>query len=63
MEQKAKKPATFLFRLTDQEKLVFTERAKEAGLPLTGWMCMNLRKAAAEELEKQGLPNPFVKTG
>ncbi len=62
MHNSSKKHAIFSFRLTEQEKVVFTERAKEAGLSLTSWMCMKLRKSAAEELEKQGLPNPFVKS-
>lgn len=60
MQLNQKKAVTFSFRLTNQEKIVFAERAIEAGLSLTGWMCMKLRQAAVVELEEQGSGNPFV---
>lgn len=60
MQENIKKTVTFSFRLTKQEKIVFSDRADEAGLSLTGWMCMKLRKAAADELDEQGAANPFI---
>lgn len=55
-----RKVASLLLRLEAREKLGFTNAAKIAGLPLTGWIRERLRKVAARELEEANRPVPFL---
>ena len=48
-------------RLTEQEKLGFSEAAELAGIPLSPWVRERLRLAAIRELESAGRQIPFIR--
>lgn len=48
-------------RLTEQEKVGFSEAAELAGIPVSSWVRERLRLAAIRELESAGRPIPFVR--
>lgn len=47
-------------RLKASEKLAFKQAAEVAGIPVSTWARERLRRAAIRELERSGLPIPFV---
>lgn len=47
-------------RCRDAEKRAFKQAADLAGLSLSGWIMLHLRKAAAKELKELGRPVPFL---
>jgi hypothetical protein len=56
------KTAQVEFRLGIDEKDGFERAATIAGLPLSAWIRLHLRKAAREELEAVGEKVPFFQS-
>lgn len=56
------KTAQVEFRLGVDEKDGFERAATIAGLPLSAWIRLHLRKAAREELEAAGEKVPFFQS-
>jgi hypothetical protein len=54
------KSESILLRLDPGEKLGFTDAARLAGLPLSGWIRERLRKMALKELQEAGEPVAFL---
>jgi uncharacterized protein (DUF1778 family) len=55
------RPATYLLRMTEEEKQAFQDAAELAGLDLAAWVRTVLRKAAAKELSDAGQAVAFQK--